>query len=83
MLKKLLIVNDLTCRISNKKLLVVISCVFALRAHAISLAVTGCMSALLCARVRAHCFARYLTFTVKICTLGSNAAVEISGSLIL
>ena len=50
--------------------------------HAIPLAVTGCVSALTRARVRAYYFARYLAVTVKICTLGSNVALALAGSLI-
>ena len=60
----------------------VICCVSALRARAIMLALTGCVSALPCVCARAHYFARYLTVTVKICTLGINVAVAISGSLV-
>ena len=33
-------------------------------------------------RVCAHYFARYLTVTVKICTLGSNVAVALAGSIV-
>ena len=62
----------------------VICCLSALCARTIILAVTGCVSALPRARVRArvHYFARYLTITVKIRTLGSNVAVSLAGSLI-
>ena len=55
----------------------------ALRAHAIPFAVTGCVSAISHARAHAHYFARYLTVTVKIRTLGSNVAVALAGSLVL
>ena len=52
--------------------------------HVIPLAVTGCVSALPRARVhaRAHYFARYLTVTVKICTLGIIVPVALDGSLV-
>ena len=60
----------------------VICCVSALRARAVPLAVTGCVSALPRARVRVHYFARYLTVMVKIRTLGSNVAVALAGSLV-
>ena len=56
--KKLLLINELTCRIGNKIELVVICCVSALRTRAITLAVTGCVSALPRACARAHYFAR-------------------------
>ena len=74
MLKMSLLINELTCRIGNKIYLVVICCVSAFHAHAIPLTVTGFVSTLLCAHVRAHHFARYLTVQVKIRTLGSNVA---------
>ena len=61
----------------------VICCVSALRARAILLAVTGCVSALLCARVRAHYFAGYLTIAVNIRTLESISPVALAGSLVL
>ena len=54
----------------------------ALCTRAIPLAVTGCVSALPHARVRAHHFVRYLTVTVKIRTLGSIVPVAIAGSLV-
>ena len=60
----------------------VIYSVSDLRAPVIPLAVTGCVSALLRARARVHYFARYLTVTVKIRTLGSNVAVALDVSLI-
>ena len=60
----------------------VIYCVSALRARAIPLVVTGCVSALLCARAHVHYFACYLTVTVKILSLVSNVAVAIAGSLV-
>ena len=82
MLKTLLLINELTCRIGNKISLVVICCVSAIRARAIPLAITGCVSALLRAHACAHYFARYLTVTVRICTLGSNVAVELDGYLV-
>ena len=72
MLKTSLLINELTCRIGNEIQLVVIYCLSVLRAHAIPLAVTGCVSALPHARARAHYFARYLTVIVKIRTLGST-----------
>ena len=78
----LLLINELTCRIGNAILLVVICFLPALYARAIPLAVTGCVSALLRARVHAHYFARYLTVTVKIHILGSNVAVALAGSLV-
>ena len=53
----------------------------ALCARAIPLAVTGCVSALPRVHVRAHYFARYITVTVKIRTLGSNVAFLLAGSL--
>ena len=58
MLKTLLLINDLTCRIGNDISLVVICGVSALRARAIPLAVTGCVSALPRARAYEHYFAR-------------------------
>ena len=56
--------------------------VSALYARTIPLAVTGCVSDLPRARARAHYFARYLTVTVKIRTLGSNFVVALDGSLV-
>ena len=57
----------------------------ALRACAIPLGVTVCMSALVRARAHAHAcahyFARYLTVTVKIRILGSIVAFALAGSL--
>ena len=82
MLKTSLLINELTCRIGNAILLVIICCLSALRARAIPLAVTGCVSALPRARARTHYFARYLTVTVKIRTLGRNVAVALDGSLV-
>ena len=82
MLKMLLLINELTCRIGNAILLVVICCLSALCARDIPLVVTGCVSALPRACARAHHFARYLTVTVKIRTLGSNVAVAIAGYLV-
>ena len=82
MLEKSLLINDITCRIGNEISLVVICCVSALRMRVIPLAVTGCVSALPRARVRAHYFARYLTVTVNILTLGSNVAVVLAGFLL-
>ena len=60
----------------------VICCVSALCASAIPLEVTGCVSTLPHMRARAHYFARYLTVTVKIRTLGSNVVVALAGSLV-
>ena len=60
----------------------VICCGYALRAHVISLAVTGCVPALPCAHVCVHYLARYLTVTVKVRTLGSNVSVALAGSLV-
>ena len=60
----------------------VICCLSALRARVIPLAVTGCVSALPHARVRAHYFARYLTVTVKIRTLESIFPIVLAGSLV-
>ena len=80
MLKTSLLINELTCRIGNEMSLVVIYCVSALCERAIPLAVTGCVSALTHVRAHAHYFARYLTVTVKIRTLGRNAAVALAGS---
>ena len=54
----------------------------ALRARAIPLALTSCVSALLHARARAHYLARYLTVTVKIRTLESIFPVALAGSLV-
>ena len=48
----------------------------------VPLAVTGCVSTLPHARARVHYFARYLTVTVKICTLGSIVPVALTGSLV-
>ena len=79
MLKTLILINEITCRIGNKIYLVVICCVSALRTHAISLAVTGFVTAL--PRARAHYFARYLTVTFKIRIMGSNVAVALAGYL--
>ena len=52
------------------------------RARMIPLAVTGCVSALLRARARAHYIARYLTVTVKIRTLENIFPVLLAGSLV-
>ena len=94
MLKTSLLINELTCRIGNTILLVVICCLSAPRTRANPLAVTGCVSALprthartharMHARMhaRAHYFARYLTATVNICTLGINVVVALAGSLV-
>ena len=82
MLKTLLQINELTCRIGNAILLVVICCLSAIRARAISLAASGFVSALPRARAQAHCFARYLTVTVNILTLGSIVPVALAGSLV-
>ena len=54
----------------------------ALHARAIPLAVTGFVSSPVRARAHAHYFARYLTVTVKIRTLGSNVPVVLAGSLV-
>ena len=81
MLKTSILINELTYSIGNEISLVVICCVSALRARAIPLAVTGYVYALLCALARAHYFARYLTVTVEIRTLGSNIAVALAGYL--
>ena len=54
----------------------------ALRAHAIPLVVTGCVSSLPRAHARAHYFAHYLTVTVKIRTLGSIFPAALDGSLV-
>ena len=54
----------------------------ALCTRVIPLAVTGCVSDLPRAPARAHCFARYLTVTVKIQTLESIFLVLLSGSLV-
>ena len=61
----------------------VVCYVYALRARAITLEVTGCVSDLLRARAHAHYFVRSLNVTVKIHTLGSNVAVALPGSLVL
>ena len=53
-----------------------------LRARAIPLEVTGCVSALPRTRALVYYFARYLTVKVKICTLGINVAVALDGSLV-
>ena len=53
-LKTLLLINELTCRIGNAVSLLLISCLSALRARVVPLAVTGCVSALPCARARAR-----------------------------
>ena len=82
MLKTLLLMNEITRSIGNVILLVVIFCLSALRARAIPLAVTGCVSTLPRAGVRAHYFARYLTVTVKIRTLGSIVPVALAVSLV-
>ena len=82
MLKTSLLINELTCRIGNAILLVVICCLSALRARAIPLSVTGCLSALPCVRVCAHHFARYLMVTVQIRTLGIIVPVALAGSLV-
>ena len=82
MLKTSLLINELTCRIGNAILLVVICCLSVLRAHAIPLAVTSCVSAISHARMRAHYFEFYLTVTVNIRTLGSNVPVAFAGSLV-
>ena len=82
MLRMSLLIIELTCRIGNAILLVVIFCFCALRVHAIPLSVTGCVYAIPHARAHAHYFARYLTVTVKIHTLGSNVAVALAGYLV-
>ena len=82
MLKKLLLINELTCRIGNAILLVVICCVSALRTRAILLAVTCYVSALSRAHAPVHYFSRYFIVTVKIRALGSNVAVAIAGSIV-
>ena len=60
----------------------VICCVSALRARVMALEVTGWVSTLPRAHMCAHYFTRYLTVMVKICTLGSNVAVALAGSLV-
>ena len=62
----------------------VICCVSALCVRAVPLSVTGYVSAFLRVRVhaRAHYFARYLTVTVKIHTLGIIIAVALARSLV-
>ena len=60
----------------------VIYCLSTLRAHAIQLKVTGCVSALPRVRAYAHYFARYLKVAVKISTLGIIVPVALAGSLI-
>ena len=82
MLKTLLLINEITCRIGNKILLVVICWFSALRACVITLVVTGCVSTLPHAPARAHYFARYLTVTIKIRTLKSISAVALAGSIV-
>ena len=82
MLKMSLLINELNCRIGNSILLIVICCLSVLCARVIPLAVTGFVSSLPCARARAHYFARYLTVTVKIRTLGSNVSVALTGYLV-
>ena len=82
MLKTLLLINEITCRIGNAILLVVLCCLSALRTRVILLAVTGRVSALLRAHARAHHFVRYLMVMVDICTLGSIVSVVIDGSLV-
>ena len=82
MLKTLLLINKVTCRIDNEISLVVICCVSALSARVIPLEITGCESALLHARAHTNYFTRELNVTVKICTLGSNVAVTLTGSLV-
>ena len=51
-------------------------------ARVITLAVTGCVSALPRVPARAHYFARYLTVTVKIRALESIFPVLLAGSLV-
>ena len=80
MLKTSLLINELTCRIGNAILLVMIYCLSAIHAHAISLEVTGCVSTI--PRVRVHYFARYLMVMVHIRTLGSIVPVVLAGSLV-
>ena len=82
MLKTSLLINEFKCRIGNEISLVVICCVSALCVRAIQLVVTGFMSALQRACAYAHYFARLLTVTVRIRTLGSNAAVATDGSIV-
>ena len=82
MLKTLLLINELTCRIGNVILLVVICCLSALRSCAIPFSVTGFVPTLLRAHVHAHYFACYSNVTVNICTLGSNVIVALAGSLV-
>ena len=82
MLKTLLLINEITCRIGNKILLVVICCLSAIRARAISLAASGFVSALPRAPAHAHYFARYLTVTVNIQTLEIIFLVSLAGSLV-
>ena len=54
----------------------------ALCVRVIPLVVTGYVSDLPRAPSRAHCFARYLTVTVRIITLESIFPVSLAGSLI-
>ena len=82
MLKTSLLINELTYRIGNAILLVVMCCLSELHARTIPLTVTGCVSALPLARVHVHYFARYLTVTVKICTLEIIFPVALAGSLV-
>ena len=82
MFKTSLLINELTCRIGNAILLVVICWLSALRACEIPLAVTGCVSALSHERTCAHYFAHYLKVTVKIHTLGSIVPVALTSFLV-
>ena len=59
MLKKLLLINELTSRIGNAILLVVIYCLSAFCVRAIPLAVTGCVYALPYARACALFYALF------------------------
>ena len=79
MLKTSLLINELTCRIGNAILLVVLCCFSVLRTHVIPLAVTGCVSAIPHAPASSHYFARYLTVTLNICTLESIFTVLLGG----
>ena len=60
----------------------VICCVSALRARAITLGVTVSVSALPRACAHTNYFARYLTVMVYIRTLVSTVAVALAGSLV-
>ena len=78
--KTSLLINELTCRIGNTILLVMICRLFAIRAHDSIGGNRFCVRSPACA---CACITlRYLMVTVKIRALVSNVPVALAGSLI-